>query len=134
MRRFSMTENKDYKRAYKYTNKYGTEEYLFEERRGDSVRGADQGYVEADWKMTIKDAHGLGLPIIKYKIIFGWGNDGPYFFNQWDIEEDYDNPDYMTEAWIAERYEVITDEKQVEQFIRSRPGLYEQLYDEGTEA
>lgn len=116
-----------YKRAYAFKNKYGNIEYLLEERRGDEIRGADQGYVEAEWRLVEQHNRGLdSADIVEYRLNFGWSNDGPAVLD-WEDETDMDDPEYMTDTWIMSHYELFTDPFIVLLFIMSRPGLIQEL-------
>ena len=120
----------DYKRAYMFTNKYGDTEYLFEIRRGDEVRGADQGYTEAEWRMTLTDTYENGKvsDIVEYRANFGWGNGGPSI-TEWEDEDAFDDENFMSDEWVSQHYDVFSHPMVVRDFILSRPGLYEQLYE-----
>ena len=126
----------DYRRAYLFTNKYGNPEWLFEVRRGNEVRGADQGYTEAEWRMTLTPSpwpSAEGKPyIVEYRANFGWGNGGPSM-TEWDEESWYDEEDFMTHEWVARHYDVFSHPMVVRDFIQSRPGLYEQMYEKSGE-
>ena len=119
----------DYQRAYMFTNKSGTIEYLFEVRRGDEIRGADQGYVEAEWVMKVETTYEKDrVPdIIEYRANFGWGNGGPSI-SEWEDESAFDDEDFMTDSWVEKNYDVFSHPIVVRDFIMSRPGLYEQMY------
>lgn len=106
----------DYKKAYRLPD----ESFLLEERRGDEVRGSDQGEWELDWKLLYNDDLSVG-----YKIYRLWGNGGPSN-SEWFTEEDYDDDDFMTESWLKKNgWEIITNADEIHSFIASRPGMKE---------
>ena len=82
----------DYKRAYMVGEHFGC---LLEERRGDEVRGSDQGHIEAEWKIAYFSEEGFrqNAPYVtEYRANFGWSNGGPA--NQyWFEEEDFGDED-----------------------------------------
>lgn len=121
----------DYKRAYMFANKSGTIEYLFEIRQGDEIRGCDQGYVEAEWRMKVESTgynDDMTPDIVEYRANFGWGNGGPSI-TEWEDEESFDAEDFMSDEWVKRNYDVFSHPMVVRDFILSRPGLYEQIYE-----
>ena len=119
----------DYKRAYMVSKDFGC---LLEERRGDEVRGADQGYIEAEWKIKYISAkhYRPDVPYVtEYRASFGWSNSGPAN-REWFEESDFDGKDLrvLPDEWFAAHgWEVITDYTEVWAFIDSRPGLPENM-------
>ena len=110
----------DYKRAYHLPGS----EWLIEERRGDLILGSDQGYWELDWKIEYPN----GDRVLEYRIYNGWNNGGPDNI-QFFTEEEFDDPDFMSDEWIRKNFEAIEDRDLVQRFIDSRPGMREMMGD-----
>ena len=117
----------NYKRAYMVGEDFGC---LLEERRGDEVRGSDQGYIEAEWKIKYISEKGFCENVsyvTEYRANFVWSNGGPAN-QEWFGESDFDDEDFMSDEWLAAHgWEVITDSVEIWAFIDSRPGLSEHM-------
>ena len=106
---------------------------LLEERRGGEVRGSDQGYIEAEWR--IKYVSEKDLPqdppyVTEYRANFGRSNGGPANGEWFEEFEEFDNDGlrvFSDEWFAAHGWGVITNSLEVRAFIDSRPGLSENI-------